>query len=319
MKRCLSLVLVIMLLVSLPVFAENIDLMNMSIEQLEALRSEIDTALASLRIKDGADYVAIDDYEEYTINAPAHIGEKVSVYGKVVQVAASGSDAAYRIALNDDYSCMFYVNFENVPSSLRVVEDSFVTVYGKFIGDWTYDSILFSSVTVPGIEADNIVTGIVKPVINPDFAGTREEPIPVGEVARFPGVRYFNEAVVDFKVSKVVRGKKALEIVKGFNRYNDSPSKGKEYVVLTLDVSVVSAKSGKASLSDYYFKFVNESGIEYESVYVIDVKPALTDMYTGASQSVYLVGVVDVKDNPLLVYDAGSEFQIWFGPLTTKK
>lgn len=318
MKRLLSVVLALLLILSMNAFAESIDLGGMSIEQLETLRTKIDEALSELRTTNSADFVPIDNYEEYTQNAPAHIGEKVTIYGKVLQVVTSGGDAAYRIALNDDYNRVFYVNFENVPASIRVVEDSFVTVYGKFIGDWTYDSILFSSVTVPGIEATNIVSGVVKPVINPNYAGNREEPIPVGETARFPGARYSNEAVIDFRVSKVVRGKTALDIVKKFSRYNDTPGKGKEYIVITLDISVISAKSGKASLSSYYFNFVNANGIQYDSTFVSGVEPEMTDMYTGASQSVYLVGLVDIKDKPLLVYDVDAEAQIWFGPLIAK-
>lgn len=319
MKKFVALFVVIMMFLSFGSIAEEIDISALNVDQLEDLRTRIDTQLSALRKVNAKDYVQILDYAEYVRNQAAHEDEKVMLYGKVVQSIREGSDSAYRIALDDDYNKMFYVQFDNVPDSVRVLEDEFVSVYGRFVGDWSYDSLFGSSVTIPGIMADDIVPGVVRPVINANFDGTRNEPIPVGETARFPGAKYGNDAVVNFTASAVERGKSALAQVKKFSRYNSNPKKGKEYLVITLDVEVISSPSGKATLSDYYFKFVKSSGIEYESSYVSGVEPALSDMYPGASQTVFLVGLVDVGDEPYLVYSADEEAPIWFGPLLATK
>lgn len=308
--------LVLVLTISSLAYSEGIDLSNMSIDQLENLRSQIDERLSLLRRAGGQTYVPIDNFAEYVRNQAAHEQEKVSLYGTVVQVYDDGDDTYLRIAMDDDYDKMFYIYFESVPRSIRVIENETVTVYGTFIGDWTYNTVLSSRVTVPGINADDIVPGVVKKKVNEKFDGTRENPIPIGETARYYGGRYDDNSVVDFEITSIIRGKKALEQVKNFNRYNSNPKKGKEYILIKMKVSVISSDNNKASLSDYYIQFVDKGGVQYESSYIVDLTPAMSDMYVGASQEIYLCGEVDPKDTPYLVYSKNDESPIWFGPFS---
>ena len=314
--------LVLVLTINSQTYSEGIDLTTMTIEQLEELRSQIDERLSLLRRGGGQAYVPIADYAEYVRNQNAHEQEKVSLYGTVVQFANDGDDAILRVAMDDDYNKMFYIYFESMPKNIRVIEDETVTVYGTFIGDWTYDSILSSSVTVPGIAADDIVAGTVKKKVNNKFDGTRETSIPIGETARYYGDRYDDNSVVDYEITSVIRGKKALDQVKKFSRYNSTPKKGREYILITMKVSVISSDTSKASLSDYHFNFVDKGGVQYESSYISDLSPTLSDMYIGASQDVYLCGEIDAKDTPYLVYSKNDDAPIWFGPFdvaSTKK
>lgn len=314
--------LLLVLTISFPAYSEGIELTTMSIERLEELRSQIDEQLSLLRRGNVQSYTPITDYAEYVRNQAAHEQEKVSIYGTVVQYFPDSDDIALRVAMDDDYNKIFYVYFESMPKSIRVIEGETVTVYGTFMGDWTYDSILSSSVTVPGIAADDIVAGAVNKKVNDKFDGTRESPIPIGETARYHGDRYDDNSVVDFEILSVIRGKKALDQVKKFNRYNSTPKKGKEYILISMKVSVISSEKSKASLSDYYFSFVGNGGVQYDSSYISDLSPSLSDMYVGASQEVYLCGEVDVKDTPYLVYSKNDAAPIWFGPFdvaSTKK
>jgi len=319
MRKFVTLLVAIMMFMCLGSSAEEIDISAFSVEQLEDLRAKIDDQLSALRKANAKDYVRITDYTEYGRNQAAHDGEKVMLYGKVYQTITVGADSAYRIALDEEYTNMFYVLFENIPESVRILEDEFVSVYGRFVGEWSYDSLFGSSVTIPGILADDIVPGVVRPAVNANYNGTRNQPIPTGETARYPGAKYGNDAVVNFTVRSVERGKTALAQVKKFSRYSANPKKGREYIVISLDVEVVSSPSGKAILNDYNFKFVRSNGTEYEPVYISGVEPSLSDMYPGALQSVFLVGLIDVGDEPFLVYSGDKEAPIWFGPLLAKK
>lgn len=86
------------------------------------------------------------------------IGEKVKIYGKVIQMLApddGGTGYEYRIAtsagdydiwLDDDIS-VFY----DIEGKKKMLEDDFVTVYGEVTGDYTYETVQGGERTVPSL------------------------------------------------------------------------------------------------------------------------------------------------------------------------
>lgn len=86
------------------------------------------------------------------------IGDKVKIYGKVIQMLApddGGTGYEYRIAtsagdydswLDDDIS-VFY----DIEGKKKMLEDDFVTVYGEVTGDYTYETVQGGERTVPSL------------------------------------------------------------------------------------------------------------------------------------------------------------------------
>ena len=94
------------------------------------------------------------NYESYARTSAKHEGEPVKVTGKVLQVMEGYSNQnTYRIAVGGDSNRVVYVKYTLPSGKKRLLEGDTVTLIGKYIGLYTYTTILGSSVTIPAIEA----------------------------------------------------------------------------------------------------------------------------------------------------------------------
>lgn len=311
MKRLLSVLIAVFLICSCACAApRTIDLETMSPDDLLILRGEVDAAYAKATstVVDG--YTVILSYDEYARNPAAHFNELIRFNGTVLQVVEGIERNIYRIAMNGDSMSVFYVYYTPGVESLRVLENDEVTVLAEFTGLVTYETTLGSSVTIPGCIADNITEKIE---VAGEYAATRKDPAPIGATIRYDGTSYYNEAVTDITVTKVIRGDAAWQMVRGFNRYNDQPSSNQEYVVAYVHAAAISSENDQqAEIDKYDFDFVSKTGMEYDMPSVAGIEPELTNLYPGAAHEGLVIGLIDKGDEPLLVYLKSADKPIWF-------
>lgn len=78
-------------------------------------------------------------------------GQKVGLYGRVVQVMEGNGTTQLRVAVNDDYNRVVLVEYDSSISSMRVLEDDYVDMYGTSYGLYTYTSTMGGEITIPAI------------------------------------------------------------------------------------------------------------------------------------------------------------------------
>lgn len=311
MKKSLVLLLTVLMLLSIlaPALAETrtINLDTMTIEELAALQSEINTQLTKLR-SESTDYtlVTAKTYSDYAKNPDAHGEEKISINGEIVQVIEGDIENEYRIAVDGNSDMIFYVTSTVSDDTAHFIDDEKVVVNGVFGGLISYNSTLGGKITVPSCDADEMY-----PFSETLVAYTRENPAPVGLTTIFPGEKYGNSAVTEITVTNVLRGDAALAVAKTYSRWN-RPDKGYEYVIVRLHVATNSAPDGKAEINDYDFQFVSASGKEMDRDSIYGYNDELSDIYEGASQDAYIMCQIDPDDRPMMVYNQDSDTPIWF-------
>lgn len=94
-------------------------------------------------------------YEDILRDPSAHYGDQIRISGRVVQKLQSGSTVVLRVATRR-YDDVFYVKYSTNDVDARVIEDDRVTVYGVCLGDYTYETVMGASVTIPYMRAEKI-------------------------------------------------------------------------------------------------------------------------------------------------------------------
>ena len=79
------------------------------------------------------------------------IYQKVALYGRVVQVMEGDGTTQLRVAVNDDYNSVVFVEYDSSISSMRVLEDDYVDMYGTSGGLLTYSSTMGGEITIPAL------------------------------------------------------------------------------------------------------------------------------------------------------------------------
>ena len=87
-----------------------------------------------------------DDYE----------GEKVKFNGEVLQVMEDEGTVQLRVAVNDDYDQVIFVEYDPDIIDSRVLEDDQITLMGISMGLFTYESTMGGDITIPAIVVDKI-------------------------------------------------------------------------------------------------------------------------------------------------------------------
>lgn len=94
-------------------------------------------------------------YKDLARNPGDYEGEYVKFSGKIVQVCYEAESifyySSYRLATYGGYDNVVYIKIDNYGSGSRILEDDWITIYGKFDGLYTYETVMGSSVTIPCI------------------------------------------------------------------------------------------------------------------------------------------------------------------------
>ena len=96
------------------------------------------------------------DYTEVFRYMDKHTGEKVKIVGKVVQVLGTRTSGFQLRVATSGSSDVVYV-FVNFDPGYNVLENDFLTIYGTITGTITYKSIYDQSITIPRVNADEII------------------------------------------------------------------------------------------------------------------------------------------------------------------
>ncbi|MGG7146541.1 hypothetical protein ACQPVA_07045 [Clostridium butyricum] len=81
---------------------------------------------------------------------------KVKFSGKVLQVMEGDKETDLRIAVDGNYDTVIFVGYDPKITSVRILEDDYVTIKGKSIGIYTYQSTMGGNISIPGIWVDKI-------------------------------------------------------------------------------------------------------------------------------------------------------------------
>lgn len=84
-----------------------------------------------------------------------YMDEKVKLRGKVIQVIEGDYTTQFRLAVNDDFEKIIYLEMDSeLLSEKRVLEDDFITIYGVSKGLLTYESTMGGNITIPALLVD---------------------------------------------------------------------------------------------------------------------------------------------------------------------
>lgn len=92
-------------------------------------------------------------YKVLEKNPDAHIGEKIKLKGKIVQIMESWGSTVIRMDVNSKFGDTVYITYNGTTPAL---EDDIITVYGEVYGRETYESQVGFQITLPGIRASYI-------------------------------------------------------------------------------------------------------------------------------------------------------------------
>lgn len=102
--------------------------------------------------KDPANYETGITYENLARTPDEYKFQKVKLYGRIVQVMESDKEfVQYRLAVNDDYNNVAYLEISNDQLSTRILKDDYITVYGESYGTISYDSTMGGKITIPAV------------------------------------------------------------------------------------------------------------------------------------------------------------------------
>ncbi|MDT1943343.1 hypothetical protein AB6883_12900 [Carnobacterium maltaromaticum] len=83
-------------------------------------------------------------------------GQRVKFYGKVIQVMEGDENIQLRVAVDDNYDTIAYVEYLPSIVTQRVLEDDMITFYGTAAGLITYNSTMGGKISIPGVLASII-------------------------------------------------------------------------------------------------------------------------------------------------------------------
>lgn len=130
----------------------------------EATQAEVDSASSSLTSAainlveafDPNDYSSVA-FSDLARNPDAYMGQKIVVSGRVLQVVEGSTETNLRIATDGEYDDIVFVGFDPSIIDYHILEDDNVTIYGTCIGQFSYESTLGATISLPGIYGEQVV------------------------------------------------------------------------------------------------------------------------------------------------------------------
>lgn len=96
-------------------------------------------------------------YTQIARDPDSFAGVKMKFRGKVLQEGDAGSGIRYiRLAVDSDYDSVLFVSYDKEIVDMKILDDDIITVYGECVGDYTYETVMGASVTLPWLNADII-------------------------------------------------------------------------------------------------------------------------------------------------------------------
>lgn len=93
-------------------------------------------------------------FEQLARTPDDYVGKKVKFTGKVLQVVRGDIEDDVRLAVNDDYGTVIYCVIPHYIKKENILDDDQITIYGLSTGEYTYQSTLGASITLPCVLVD---------------------------------------------------------------------------------------------------------------------------------------------------------------------
>ena len=126
---------------------------DLETEDIELEEDEEKTEEPKIDPNDLSNYRTDYDIKDIERNPEEYKDELFSFEGKIIQVLEDDIYTSYRIAINDDYDRIVYVQTFTTTLEGRFLEDDYVTVYGMFTDLLTYETVLGANQTIPAFLA----------------------------------------------------------------------------------------------------------------------------------------------------------------------
>ena len=96
-------------------------------------------------------------YDQLARNPDTYIGKMAKISGKVLQVGDAGDNYKYaRVAKDSNYDTVIFVTYDKSLLNFNILDDDIIDVYGICMGDYSYETVMRSTITIPWIAADII-------------------------------------------------------------------------------------------------------------------------------------------------------------------
>ena len=99
-------------------------------------------------------------YDNLARTPEKYEGEFVKFSGYVVQICSEASSplyySTYRVATSGKYNNVVLIYVDNYGSGERILEDDYITFYGKYDGLYTYTTVMGAQMTIPSIKVEYV-------------------------------------------------------------------------------------------------------------------------------------------------------------------
>ncbi len=317
MKKCVIFLLAFLLMLPLSALARQpISLECLTQSELEAFRQEADGRVRLMQLPDENGYLDVLDGETYARDPQTRLDEKIRLSGAILSVKEQAEDFRYYVSLDGNPARVFLVRYTLEADERLLLPGDQVTVYGIFRGLSAFDGTGLLEDGAPIVQADLVIRRLPEPerLAADPYAGTREDPTPLGVTAVYEGSYWTDYASFEIEMTSSSRGSKAKKTAKDMSNYNIDPTSTQEYFLVWLRVKALSAPTGRAEIGNEDFYFVSADGSEYRQHFLINPPSYLRTLYEGGEQSAIIACLIDKDDMPLIVYQPDSSAPLWFDP-----
>lgn len=131
-------------------------------ELLEAMGVADQVSEAAKLEASKAEYSSDYSYNTIARDSESYKDTKVKFRGKVLQEGDAGSGVHYiRFAVDSNYDTVLFVTYDADQVTGRILEDDILTIYGTVVGDYSYETVMGATMTLPWVHSDIIDTSEV--------------------------------------------------------------------------------------------------------------------------------------------------------------
>lgn len=131
-------------------------------ELLETMDVQDQVSEAAKKESMKAEYSSDYSYNTIARDSESFKDTKVKFRGKVLQEGDSGEGISYiRLAVDSNYDTVLFVTYTSDQVSVRILEDDILTIYGTVVGDYSYETVMGATMTLPWVHSDMIDTSEV--------------------------------------------------------------------------------------------------------------------------------------------------------------
>jgi hypothetical protein len=295
---------------------QSVSLEGLTALDLEAIRQEADGRIRLMGLPDANGYLDVLDGEAYAREPQTRLDEKIRLNGTILSVQEQAGEYLYYVSLEGNPARVFLVRYALDTDERLLLPGDQVTVYGVFQGLSAFAGADLLKDGAPIVQADLVILQLPEPerLAADPYAGTREDPVPLGVWAVYEGSYWTDYASFEIAITESSRGSEAANAADRMSTYNNAPAKGQEYLLVWLSVKALSAPTGRAEIGNGDFYFVSAAGKEYRQYFLINPPASLGALYEGGEETAVLACLIDKGDTPLIVYQPDAENPLWFNP-----